>query len=256
MLSLKTRISAQNALINYEAVSQQLKALAYEFLNALDSDQDGRVSLVEFLAFMTQQGYTRFNNPYWFKELVWDGNGSLDFWEVLTPYYIVKSGRPLCNCCGILIPGTFFSCVKCFESSSSYSLCIHCYRSNRTKHHHNGRQQFLDTFTLLEMKKNSAIRGKANQNELFTCCSQQFGIQQVSTWFQQQQHHEHINVGHPTTWPSTSQFMAPAAAASHIHINVGPPTTTTPHTSNAIVPAAKNVSDLFLFTPPSIFGIK
>ncbi|KAL2530861.1 Glutamyl-tRNA(Gln) amidotransferase subunit B [Forsythia ovata] len=59
------------------------------------------------------------------------------------------------------------------------------------------------------MKKKSAIRRKAKQNE-------------------------------PTTWHSTSQIMVPAAAPTHIHINVGHPTIPTPHTANAVVPAAKN----------------
>ncbi|EYU32602.1 hypothetical protein MIMGU_mgv1a022976mg, partial [Erythranthe guttata] len=67
-------------------------------------------------------------------ELDSNGNGSLDFWEVLTLYYIVKSGRPLC---GILVTGTFFSCVECFDSpTGAYSLCIYCYRSNKSDHNH------------------------------------------------------------------------------------------------------------------------
>ncbi|KAL2530267.1 Aspartyl/Glutamyl-tRNA(Gln) amidotransferase [Forsythia ovata] len=35
--------------------------------------------------------------------------------------------------------------------------------------------------------------------------------------------------------------MVPAAAPTHIHINVGHPTIPTPHTPNAVVPAAKNL---------------
>ncbi|KAH6768417.1 hypothetical protein C2S51_013753 [Perilla frutescens var. frutescens] len=140
---------------HYRAAPPPVKALAYDFFRALDANQDGRVSLHEFLAFMKHDGHTRLANPHFFKELDRDGNGALDFWEVLTLFYIIKSGRPLCECCGILIPGTYFSCVECFDSSTvaSYSLCIYCYRSNKSSHNHDGHQQFLDTFTLLENKK-------------------------------------------------------------------------------------------------------
>lgn len=41
---------------HYRAGSPQVKTLAYDFFKALDTDGDGRVSLAEFLAFMTQQG--------------------------------------------------------------------------------------------------------------------------------------------------------------------------------------------------------
>lgn len=146
---------------HYRASPGRVKALAHDFFKALDTDQDGRVSLPEFLAFMTSQGYTRLNNPNFFRDLDRNGDGSLDFWEVLTLYYIVKSGRPLCDCCGMLIPGTFFSCVECFESPwGAYSLCIFCYRSNKSSHNHNGHQQFLDTYTLLETKKRMAVERK------------------------------------------------------------------------------------------------
>lgn len=105
-------------------------------------------------AFMKHEGHTLLANPHFFKEVDRDGSGALEFWEILTLFYIIKSGRPLCECCGVLIPGTYFSCVECFEScDASYSLCIYCYRSNKSNHNHDGRQQFLDTFTLLENKK-------------------------------------------------------------------------------------------------------
>ncbi|KAH6771707.1 hypothetical protein C2S53_005721 [Perilla frutescens var. hirtella] len=139
---------------HYRAGSDAVKSLAYEFFRALDTDGDGRVSLHEFLVLMNQEGHTRLANPYFYRVLDRDGNGFLDFWEVLTLYYIIKSGRPICQCCGILVIDTFFSCVECFNSSEgSHSLCIHCYRAKRSHHNHNGRQQFLDTFTLLQTKK-------------------------------------------------------------------------------------------------------
>ncbi|KAK4421638.1 hypothetical protein Salat_2114400 [Sesamum alatum] len=150
---------------HYRASPPAVKALAYDFFKALDADGDGKVSLVEFLEFMKLEGYTRLSSPHFFRDLDRDRNGTLDFWEVLTLYYIIKSGRPLCDCCGILIPGTFFSCVECFDGpGGSYSLCIYCYRSNRSSHNHGGRQQFLDTYTLLETKKRfSSGRGRGER---------------------------------------------------------------------------------------------
>ncbi|KAL8491125.1 hypothetical protein ACS0TY_022961 [Phlomoides rotata] len=149
---------------HYQAAPPAVRTLACDFFKELDADRDGRVSLHEFLELMKHQGHTRLANPYIFMELDRDGNGTLDFWEVLTLYYIIKSGRPLCECCGILIPGTFFSCVECFDRShggSSYSLCIYCYTSNKSVHNHDGRQQFLDTFTLLETRRGRRV----HQNE-------------------------------------------------------------------------------------------
>ncbi|EYU32599.1 hypothetical protein ABFS82_14G029800 [Erythranthe guttata] len=147
---------------HYRASPPAAKALAYEFFKTLDSDGDGRVSINEFLSLMKEQGHVRLANPYFFRELDSNGNGSLDFWEVLTLYYIVKSGRPVCECCGILVTGTFFSCVECFDSpAGAYSLCILCYRSNKSDHNHGGRQQFLDAFTLLETKKRFSANGRS-----------------------------------------------------------------------------------------------
>ncbi|KAH6786677.1 hypothetical protein C2S52_006229 [Perilla frutescens var. hirtella] len=139
---------------HYTAGSKEVKSLADEFFRALDTDGDGRVSFHEFLELMNHEGHTRLANHHFFWALDRDRNGFLDFWEVLTLYYIIKSGRPICRCCGFLVIDTFFSCVECFNSSEgSYSLCIHCYSFNRSDHNHNGHQQFLDTFTLLETKK-------------------------------------------------------------------------------------------------------
>ncbi|KAI3459578.1 hypothetical protein Pfo_016241 [Paulownia fortunei] len=166
---------------HYRASPPAVTALAYDFFKALDADQDGRVSLHEFLSLMKHEGYTRL------------------------------AGRPLCECCGILIPGTFFSCVECFDSpSDSYSLCIYCYRSKKSTHNHAGHQQFLDTFTLLETKKRSAPgRGRTTA---------------------------HLN--EPRTWQSTNPIMGPAQA-THMHNNVSTPPSWSPQTPGPIVPAAR-----------------
>ncbi|KAK4425389.1 hypothetical protein Salat_1732900 [Sesamum alatum] len=106
----------------------------------MDTDGDGKVDLSEFLTFMRREGYSHMRSPYFFSELDHDGNGALDFSEVMTLYYIIKSGRPFCDCCGNFIPGIFFSCVECFKNpQSSFNLCHDCYCSTKCNHNHNGR---------------------------------------------------------------------------------------------------------------------
>ncbi|XP_042027665.1 uncharacterized protein LOC121774857 [Salvia splendens] len=142
---------------HYDAGSPQVQALASNFFRSMDSDRDGRVNLSEFLAFMSHEGYPYMQNSCFFDMLDVDCNGTLDFYEVMTLYYIIKSGRPFCNCCNKFIPGTFFSCVECFKNPrNSYYLCLACYRTGRCHHSHDGRTQFLDNHTLLQ-----AVRGPA-----------------------------------------------------------------------------------------------
>ncbi|PIN15646.1 hypothetical protein CDL12_11700 [Handroanthus impetiginosus] len=109
---------------HYRASSPQVQALAREFFKLLDTN----------------------------------GNGKLDFVQVMTLYYIIKSGRPFCDSCNEFIPGIFFSCVECFKSPERlYNLCSDCYWYTKRDHHHNGRVQFLDNYTLLETKRDSSF---------------------------------------------------------------------------------------------------
>ncbi|CAA3015758.1 uncharacterized protein LOC111371659 isoform X5 [Olea europaea subsp. europaea] len=64
---------------HYRVGSKQVQALAHDLFDSMDSDVDGLIDLPEFLAFMRQEGHYQMNNPYFFKELDRDGNGTLDF---------------------------------------------------------------------------------------------------------------------------------------------------------------------------------
>ncbi|KAL1535624.1 hypothetical protein AAHA92_28383 [Salvia divinorum] len=143
---------------HYEASPPRVRALAHEFYRSMDSDGDGRVDVSEFLAFMRDEGYPYMQNPCFFEELDVDRNGTLDFFEVMTLYYIIKSGRPFCDCCARFIPGIFFSCVECYKNPRiSFDLCRDCYRTGRSDHNHGGRAQFLDNHTLLQAMRDSAL---------------------------------------------------------------------------------------------------
>ncbi|GJV48885.1 serine/threonine-protein phosphatase [Tanacetum coccineum] len=85
------------AMAHYQASSDDIQRLARDFLCAMDNDGDGKIDQKEFLEFMWDEGCLQMKNPSFFKQLDLDGNGTLDFVEVMTLYYIVKSGRPFCD---------------------------------------------------------------------------------------------------------------------------------------------------------------
>ncbi|KAK9289208.1 hypothetical protein L1049_017682 [Liquidambar formosana] len=90
-------------------------------------------------------------NPKFFRELDQNGDGSLDFNEFLTLSYIATFGRPFCDGCGDFIKGLFFTCVECYEcnSTTTFDLCIACYRGGKFNHAH---AVFADNFMLFRQK--------------------------------------------------------------------------------------------------------
>ncbi|XP_042027663.1 uncharacterized protein LOC121774856 [Salvia splendens] len=152
----------------YRAASPQVKELAYEFFQSMDTDGDGRVDLSEFIAFMRREGYPFMQNRSFFEQLDLNSDGTLNFFEVMTLYYIIKSGRPFCDCCAKFIPGIFFSCVECFNNpNTSFHLCCDCYRMAKCNHNHDGRSQFLDNYALLQAIRDPGLAhaSGANSNE-------------------------------------------------------------------------------------------
>ncbi|XP_047951141.1 A-agglutinin anchorage subunit-like [Salvia hispanica] len=137
----------------YDSATPQVKEQAERFFNSMDLDGDGEINLVEFLAFMRQQGYYKqMQNNSFFKMLDTSGRGTLAFMDVITLYYIIKSGRPFCDSCHRFIHGTFFSCLECFNQlGDSFSVCPPCHKSKSYDHNHHA--LFLDNFTLLQATK-------------------------------------------------------------------------------------------------------
>lgn len=139
---------------HYNAGSERTKNLAHQFLDAMDEDGDDHVDIYEFMEFMKEEGHEGMDNPAFFDFLDRDGSGTLDFWEVMTLYYIMKSGRPFCRSCNEFLTDVYFACVECYESpEGSYCLCLHCYSGFNWAHDHNRRPRFLDNYTLLEAKR-------------------------------------------------------------------------------------------------------
>ncbi|PWA75089.1 Serine/threonine-protein phosphatase [Artemisia annua] len=151
------------AMASFQADSDKVQKLAQDFFCAMDSDGDDKIDETEFLEFMQVQGYCdKAKNLDLFKQLDQDGNRTLDFEEVLTLYYIIKSGRPFCDYCKKFIPSTYFTCVGCLEDDPnkrpSY-VCLDCFTEQKcAPHNHNHLSRFVDNYSLLEAMKKSALR--------------------------------------------------------------------------------------------------
>ncbi|KAK6914171.1 EF-hand domain [Dillenia turbinata] len=135
----------------YELAPDKVKDLAEEFYDAMDYDGDGKISPKEFMAFMREQGFEQYRDRDFFEELDRKGRGRLDFKDVMTLYYITKSGRPFCEGCGELVTSMYFTCVRCFQNSSTpFSLCPACYINGDFEHRH---RFFVDNYTMLETQR-------------------------------------------------------------------------------------------------------
>ncbi|KAL6206104.1 hypothetical protein ACLB2K_023353 [Fragaria x ananassa] len=124
----------------------------------MDTNCDGQVDWNEFSAFLYQSG-NQWISPSFFNDLDRNHDGALDFMEVLTFYYIIKTRSFWCSVCGICLTGLYFTCVECFDNvnSNTYDLCPGCYESkperqryNRQSDHHHA--YFMDNHMLLRSK--------------------------------------------------------------------------------------------------------
>ncbi|KAI8537550.1 hypothetical protein RHMOL_Rhmol09G0032900 [Rhododendron molle] len=144
----------------YYGSSPAVRDAAHKFFEDMDHDKDGKVSLHEFLEFMKQEGHTKMSSRDFFKTLNRKGSRTLDFTEVLTLFYIIQSGRPFCHGCDVFVAGTYFTCSKCYKSDNNnnnvISLCPKCFEKGLYTHSHE-RNQFLDNYALLALKKKRGI---------------------------------------------------------------------------------------------------
>ncbi|XP_030923086.1 uncharacterized protein LOC115949968 [Quercus lobata] len=104
----------------------------------------------------------QFCSPNFFRCLDRNQDDSLDFWEVLTLYYIMKTRGVWCKSCGVCQLGLYFTCVACFDNAShTYDLCTNCYSQRRYSHHH---VSFLYSYMLLRSKRGLPL-GAPNLNQ-------------------------------------------------------------------------------------------
>ncbi|XP_022760906.1 uncharacterized protein LOC111307151 [Durio zibethinus] len=146
----------------YLAGPDSVRNSAEEFFSEMDDDGDGYISRNEFQEFMRQIGDTKMTSSPVFWQLSSRGDEKLDFMDIMTLYYVMKSGRPFCDgthCGGDLMRGAYFACRQCFYSSKSFCLCPECFMNK--KHTHDPSHQFLDNFTLLEVKRQEAVLREA-----------------------------------------------------------------------------------------------
>ncbi|CAL8075718.1 unnamed protein product [Prunus armeniaca] len=88
------------ALDYYSNGSPELQRLAWSFFQSMDTNNDGRISSSEFYEFLQQSGYSWIiNDPSFFTKLDRNRDSGLDFYDVLTFYYIVKTRNILCQGC-------------------------------------------------------------------------------------------------------------------------------------------------------------
>ncbi|KAH6810307.1 hypothetical protein C2S51_024069 [Perilla frutescens var. frutescens] len=127
------------AMAYYTGSTAEEKQLAREFFSSLDVDGDGRVSLSEYKSLL---GSSNSGDKLLFDKVDENGDGTLDFEEVLTLYYMAKACIRNCDGCGNFLLGSYFSCLLC-EKDSPYDLCCACYGGGKF-HHHHSTENFLD----------------------------------------------------------------------------------------------------------------
>ncbi|XP_059446744.1 uncharacterized protein LOC132178314 [Corylus avellana] len=145
----------------YNNASSEVKQLAREFFESMDTNEDDTVSMDEFVEFF--KGYSN-NNMYsknHFTALDRNRDGCLQFREVLTLYYIMKTRGVWCKQCRTCLTGLYFTCVTCFDSADdmTYDLCAACYSKRNFQHPHPS-SSFLDSYVLLRSKNGT----EANRN--------------------------------------------------------------------------------------------
>ncbi|XP_061944805.1 uncharacterized protein LOC133668812 [Populus nigra] len=144
----------------YKHLPEEKKKSARDTFEAMDENEDGKISLREYVDYLKKNNNTVFTHPSLFTALDKDGNGSLDFEETIVLYYIMQSGRALiCQSCNTFLADVYFSCNQCFcldESPSTYDLCCDCYGGKSFTHHDDA--IFWDNYTLLSRSRSLALK--------------------------------------------------------------------------------------------------
>ncbi|EOA17432.1 hypothetical protein CARUB_v10005736mg [Capsella rubella] len=140
------------AIAYYNNGSREQQDLAWHFFRAMDNDGDGRVSFQEYIDFLHRTAGLAWVCPEMFRELDRNRDGQLDFWEVLTLYYVARTRTISCRTCLQSLSGLHFTCVTCFDTpgGETFDLCVKCYMRRNYTHSH---CLFLDSYVLLRSKR-------------------------------------------------------------------------------------------------------
>lgn len=80
---------------------------------------------------------------------------TLDFFEVLKLYYIIRSGWSFYDAFNWFILGILFFSVKCFSGcKTTYDFYHGCFKARMSCQGHRYKTQFLDMYTLLQVTRN------------------------------------------------------------------------------------------------------
>ncbi|KAF5462654.1 hypothetical protein F2P56_018642, partial [Juglans regia] len=133
----------------YVNLTEQQQEKAQDDFKKMKLENNNSMSLTDFLDFFLQDNYPKTVACSLFKDLDLNGDGSLDFDEFITLFYLYQSKRLLyCRGCETFLNGLYFTCIKCFDSTSnSYDLCLLCYQKKNIQHHRDA--VFLDNYALL-----------------------------------------------------------------------------------------------------------
>ncbi|KAG2721945.1 hypothetical protein I3760_02G105500 [Carya illinoinensis] len=140
----------------YRNASQDVRERACAFFNAMDMDRDGQVCLFEFVTFFRECGYNWIDGNT-FRAFDRNGDGSLDFYEVLTLYYTMKTRSVWCRVCRVWLTRLYFTCLACYDScGDTYDLCPTCCARDEIRFQHgwNGHPNiFIDSYVLLRARR-------------------------------------------------------------------------------------------------------
>ncbi|KAF3457815.1 hypothetical protein FNV43_RR02475 [Rhamnella rubrinervis] len=125
-----------------------------EFWKRVREEYDSR-SEEQFKAYhliaATKDRFPGMANQQLFNKVKKKGRDGWDTKDVITLLYIIWSGRPVCDGCGDLVTGVYFTCRTCFNCpGETFNVCPHCRQSGKFDHHHN---DFVDNFNLLHVKR-------------------------------------------------------------------------------------------------------
>ncbi|XP_037491339.1 uncharacterized protein LOC105638425 isoform X2 [Jatropha curcas] len=144
----------------YRSLTPAGKRWAQDGFDAMDKTGSGKVSLKQYSEFFKQRGLVELTYPDLFKALDTNGDGTLDFDEYITVYYLCMNNKLIfCEACGVFLSGSYMSCHQCFKygSGDPYNICYDCYSRNKFDHHRDA--YFVDSQKLQSAaNKASAVK--------------------------------------------------------------------------------------------------